>query len=396
MKNFHAIAVPLLLLITIFVVPSCQTPNEDPKIEQCAIQIKPQLESDVEIEGMLKLTITDNRTTEQKEQPIAPNGATVELLKGTYTLTIEGESKSKAKLFGRVENVQVSDNATVVIPIVAEKNAPKPERLVFEEVFFNGETNNGQMMHPDQYFSVFNNGEETVYLDGIIFAVTAHANPLPKDDFTDLLTSEKVVVVRSLLQFPGNGKNYPLEPGKRIVVAATAINHYDTNLRPNSVDLSGADFEVYFTEVPERFPADIDNPDVPNMKVIFDSLLGTGLMHPRGFMPPCIFRLGKPLDAFLKENLLETTNGKGEKARSYKVPFEWILDAVETGCEGQFAQASFAPELDRGHCFVTGCHRGMNFVRKNEMRNGRKYLIDTNNSTNDFTRIQGQNACPKK
>ena len=65
-------------------------------------------------------------------------------------------------------------------------------------------------------------------------------------------------------------------------------------------------------------------------------------------------------------------------------------------CEGQFKTRALPITVDKGNFYVTGCHRQQLAHRKTEMRNGRTYWIDTNDSTNDYERVQGQNAYPKK
>jgi hypothetical protein len=110
------------------------------------------------------------------------------------------------------------------------------------------------------YLELYNNGDSTVYLDGMIIADVIHQTVnypyLPcvvgepyTNDPTGLWT-------RQLAAFPGTGKQYPMPPGAIVVVATDAIDH-----RPFSsglLDLRGANFE--FTGA-----ADVDNPTVPNM-----------------------------------------------------------------------------------------------------------------------------------
>ena len=66
-----------------------------------------------------------------------------------------------------------------------------------------------------------------------------------------------------MCRFPGSGKDYPVEPGHSILVAAkSARNH--TESAATSIDLSGADFEVKTME-------GSGNPDVPMLPIISNS-----------------------------------------------------------------------------------------------------------------------------
>ena len=59
---------------------------------------------------------------------------------------------------------------------------------------------------------------------------------------------------------PGNGKDYPVQPGKSLLICDKAIDHREAN--SNSFDLSNADFEWY--DDSDKNP-DIDNPQVTNL-----------------------------------------------------------------------------------------------------------------------------------
>ncbi len=126
------------------------------------------------------------------------------------------------------------------------------------------------------YLELYNNGDSTVYLDGVLFGSAFHmVRALPhlsceaaapfSNDIAGLWAS-------GLAAFPGSGREYPLEPGGVVVIATDAIDH--SVLFPGMLDLSGADFE--FTG-----PADVDNPAVPNMlDVGTRAVLGHGMSFP--------------------------------------------------------------------------------------------------------------------
>lgn len=396
----------VLIALSALILGGCKEDPNNPepnKGTQCKVTVQLGLDKEVEL-AKLMLTVTDSRTLKKSETEVDKKSRTVEITldKGTYSFAVSGETVDHRTLVGAKENVVVSDAMTLSIPVqIGEAPTPEKSQLIFGDIFFNGETN-ARMMHPDQYFMIVNNGEKTEYLDGICYAVTAHGNPMPETPWTKYLADKGELPVAGIYQFPGSGKEYPIKPGEFKIVAATAINHH-TEDKPNSVDLSGADFEFLFpdVELPGRNGkiikiTDTDNPDVPNMNIIVDCFSSTGIAHPRGFWPPLLFKVEGDLSAFLKDHVMQVTNKKGETENFYTIPVDLILDGVETGCEGQFTTRALPITVDKGNFYVTGCHQQELAHRKTEMRNGRTYWIDTNDSTNDYERVQGQNAYPKK
>ena len=76
---------------------------------------------------------------------------------------------------------------------------------------------------------------------------------------------------------------------------------------------------------------------------------------------------------------------------AYKVPNEWIIDAVNTSVESRYVWNVTDPSLDSGwtHCGTIDGDKTRYFksVRRKLLyitRDGRKVLKDTNNSSDDF------------
>jgi len=73
----------------------------------------------------------------------------------------------------------------------------------------------------------------------------------------------------------------------------------------------------------------------------------------------------------------------------YKVPNEWIVDAVNTGLKDEFEWNIVSPKLDQGFTYCFNKQTDKNTEAYSVIRRsfGGK-LIDTNNSTNDFLPLQ--------
>ncbi len=128
------------------------------------------------------------------------------------------------------------------------------------------------------YLSIYNNADTVIYLDGMLLGHTPPVHrTLPSPPNVDRcalfgdairLNTDAIGAV-TLIQFPGSGQQYPLEPGQGAVIAQDAIDH--RQFVSSTVDLSAADFEVIGDD------RDVDNPAVPNMiRLVGGLYLGRG------------------------------------------------------------------------------------------------------------------------
>ena len=275
-----------------------------------------------------------------------------------------------------------------------------PGDVLIEEVFFTGtlnETNSTAV--GEQYIKFTNNSDETLYMDGLIFAA--------ENFFYSQMTSvgsywahpelEDAICIENAYRFPGNGTEHPVEAGKSIILALAAQNYSADNA--NAIDLSGADFEIY--EENDRYP-DIDNPDVPNVDVLFKRSQSLTSLHNRGYESYALFALppAMTLEAFEAEYKYDVTitfwmNGAplttsqllSRTPTAYRIPNEWVVDGVNCGVSQYFNAPQFNSSIDAGY---TGCGTvdndqtrfGKSTIRKKDAKGK---LVDTNNSTNDFT-----------
>ncbi len=358
----------------------------------------------------------------------------VNIVPGVYNITVESEIKGTGEDAVRYcaaqENVTIkNENVTLDLNIKAFPAVINNDGFIVSEYFFNGETNMGRMMHPDQYIVFHNNSLLTQYADGLTFGTTDQASISNKEPYFDgKIDMEEKVALTGMFTVPGDGKTYPVAPGDKFVVAYTAINHNEVKTwypvynedytqvvdsilvsYDNAVDLSGADLEIYQPE----FTSDTDNPEVPNA-IVTDGTWGGGYtqvggyMHPRGFYSLVVFKLqdGKQetVRNYFEENTSaykypNTTDKDGNSVEGAEIVLltvdtKNVIDAICTG-DRALVTRPFSESLDRGYFQVSGCHRQENCVRKTVDVDGVKYYQDTNNSTADFDMIKGQTAFPK-
>lgn len=269
--------------------------------------------------------------------------------------------------------------------------------FVLAEIFFAGtETPEGKRYIGDKYFVVFNNSADTLSADGLIL-VEADLNSVQKynldNDFRD-----KYFAVDAMYRIPGEGDTYRVAPGGAILIADNAMDHTEANA--NSFDLSTADFEWYDLSSSAGV-TDVDNPEVTNLDKLYCYTYTIWVPHNQGHKSFGLARFPEGVTAeqyFATDSLyvqynyeLVTAAGTfSQSKKSYMIPNEWIVDAVNLAPSETFQWLTFSERLDAGYTYVapTGNDKtrfGKAVRRKTiAVMNQRRLLMDTNNSTEDF------------
>ena len=392
--------------------------TEDDEMKEVGVTFTAQTSAEAlvsldRLEGA-KVLFTEVRSQNNFEGILNNQGiATFSLLKGVYNISIEEKldvNGDKIVVSLRMENISVNAAGQNIIGnVISTPENAVCQDFIFSEIFFNGEKNSGKMMHPDQYFTIFNPTDRTLYADGVCVANTHHLSWQEKEMWYDEFYPDRVPI-RGFVTVPGNGTDYPVEPGEMKVVAFTAIDHSKVAGYDHAVDLSGADFEIY--DGPET--NDVDNPEVPNLLKTNNSdvnVSGGFFFQPRGYVSPLMFKLenGNPatVEKFYKENVKVTRTAipanedKGIPADTIdiqilSVPTKMIIDGVQTSDVPQDIVTRVIPEIvDRGKFLVNGCHRQELAIRKKIKVGNKIFYKDTNNSTEDIEMQKGQNSFPK-
>ena len=308
---------------------------------------------------------------------------------------------------------------------------------VFKQIYYAGSNGTNGASFRDQFIEIYNNTDEVLYADSLYFGALTGNNTkftivdlskgyfLDNDSYelhkqfnwgmsigmvpADANAYKNFVYMKSLFRIPGNGKTYPVQPGASIVIAATALNHkapyVGTDNKPVNIkdpsltiDLQNADFEVYLGNVvPNPFGSDIDNLNVPNMVVIEPDNRDL-ILDATGRDAYVIFKTDKAIPVF------GSTDPKGYQKYPdpsvkvvdasttvfYQIPNSDIIDAVQIQNPNPTATARVARKLvnalDAGPVYVPdGQYSSQSLIRKTfKTVNGRRILMDTNNSLNDF------------
>ena len=121
-------------------------------------------------------------------------------------------------------------------------------QLVIEELYFGGcrKPDGKQTYTTDQYLSIANNSEETLYLDGLCIGQAAPFTTSRPSSWMLHTDMAEIPLTMMCWQFPGNGTDYPLLPGECQVVATNAIDHTAGEYGiPASLDLSHVEWAFW-------------------------------------------------------------------------------------------------------------------------------------------------------
>lgn len=133
------------------------------------------------------------------------------------------------------------------------------------------------------YVEIYNNGDTTAYLDGMLLAVSSwgfmHTDGwAPCDDpiHRPYRHDPQRVWIENAIRFPGWGREYPVAPGETRIYASDAVDHTVAAPGGTQEDLSRAHFEHVGVD------SDVDNPLARNVLSVFNTGNGAG---GRGFRP---------------------------------------------------------------------------------------------------------------
>ena len=258
----------------------------------------------------------------------------------------------------------------------------------------------------DKYFILHNNDDKVQYLDGVCFGMLSPYNSTGSNPWVskDPVTGESIFpdflpVLQTIWQFPGSGSDFPLQPGEDAVVCINgAIDH--SAEYPLSVNLNHPDYfvcynDTYFTNTSYHpTPGDKISQD-RYMSVVVNMGKGTAYAFSVSSPTLVIFKAeGMTMHEHISNVGITPVPGSNVD-NVVKIPFEWVMDAVEVfDARSANNQKRLPPVMDAGYSLQTDVYLGRSHMRKvNEAMTivkGYEVLTDTNNSLNDFYETEKQ------
>jgi len=423
---------------------ACQKKDLGNTVSPVNLNIALEYNSDVNAIGLRKdsalVRITNTTSGTIKETYTNANGVAVfeSLIPGIYTITasITISKSSYQQLSNTVVDHDVVFNGNLTNQSITEQqtniNIPVTSgrigNWVFKQLYYCGSNVSTGASFRDQFLEIYNNSNDTLYADSLYIGSVIGVNntntnypghgylPNHQYDWTKSVdmnnpnANTNYLYVRTAFMIPGTGKQYPVLPGKSLIIAQTAQNHTapyrlndNTELKVTdgtlTVDLSKADFETYLVDYkkaeagnPANFDPykyDLDNPGVTNVHVIYLSQGSEWTIENTGREAMILYTLnGADPKSFPFFALPIVTTVTPATVKYQQIPIGNIIEAVELQriSVNERGPKRIPNSLDAGPTNITaGNYTSQSLVRKTARTvNGRRVLQDTNNSANDF------------
>lgn len=278
----------IFILLFAFIIQSCSNDdneNEALKPVDFSVSLKYDATFNSQVVKKASVTIVNTETANKYTVESDETGVALfkQILPGTYSITSTkviqsaeftetfGYTPTEAEINFNGAESSVIVNATATTANIEMKTS-KVGDFVIKQIYYGGSDTKKGAVFRDQFIEIYNNSNTVQYADGLYMAqltgsttTTVASYSLPNGQF-DWSKSEGMTMGNTantdyvyginIIKIPGNGTQYPVEPGKSIVIAQNAINHkanyVDNNgkavsiLSPElTVDLSTADFEAF-------------------------------------------------------------------------------------------------------------------------------------------------------
>lgn len=316
---------------------------------------------------------------------------------GLYRVNLSGQSEDMV-FNAAADKVALSCDRTLTLSLAVSKAGT----IVIKEIYCGGckrLPQEGDYQY-DKYFILHNNDFRVQYLDGLCFGTLSPNNSNGANPWVsaggDGLSSlpDFLPVIQAVWKFPGDGDDFPLQPGEDAVVCLCgAIDH--AAQFPLSVNLNKPDYFVCYNTT--YFPNTTYHP-APGDRIsadrYIDVVVKTGKANAYTFSinSPTLV-LFRPEDTTIEDyvRLADTIIPvPGSNVDNVvKIPFEWVVDAVEVfnGTSSSNTKR-LVPSLDAGYVTLSDIYLGHTLMRRTDearsASSGYEVLVDTNNSMNDL------------
>lgn len=393
----------LIIFLLIFTAWHCSNKDEAPNLG--ILEVKLELSSglsDIPLKDVpIKIVNTIDNSEKELKSDVTGSAKFSNLPYGTYNISIL-QSTNNYALSGTLNNVVI--NSRNIITRRVKVNAVNPNAgFVIKEIYAAGAGDNYVSLFKDQFIEIFNNSSEVLYADGMylanLYGETGSSGQ--KNPISMLLPIGEYIYANAIDKIPGSGKDYPVQPGKSIVIALNAINFKEGNKKPEkAVDNTDATFERYSIKWLQEQGRDgnaffdFDNPKVPNMINIY--IFGSTNLYLMNTYGAGIVLL-KPDITFSGSDLVDyDPPTSSDVYKLMKIPANTVIDGVEILENAQAAKFKRLPKsIDAGFSYLSAdgdaFYTGKSSIRiideSASKRFGRTILQDTNNSTVDFKTI---------
>lgn len=402
----------LIIIAAILYLSSCvdmmQDASDATKVQKIEVSYKINsvtgfvpLEGDAPVDdnfsvaGLNVKFINFSEGTEETGTADANGIVSVQIIPGVYNVSVAGtvdNELGKYYLNGLAQSIAFTEpitkseaetNSDLSMNIRPSKVGP----LCFSEIYYCGAPG---YYFRDQTYQIYNNGDETYYLDHLCLAqlypqnATAHLPEWPESEGKDNYT-----YAATMWQIPGNGTDYPLEPGESIIIVQEAADH--TKIKSfkgtyGGIDNSMAEWECWSGN------ASRVNAEVPDLPYVFwagrvNRIQWLTAVKGSAF---ALYQPGEALDINDTDYWQDGVNVITPIGKTYgfaRLTPDKIIDAVELIPNMSSLDMKRIPGfIDAGATSVGAAYINKSVARKviDHRDDGTPIYQDTNNSTNDF------------
>ena len=346
------------------------------------------------VEVRVTENITGNTRTETTD---AEGKAEFTLSEGFYNVSVS-DIQGRRIFNGSADRIRLA-GGDMSMNLLLSDSYSSP--LVISEIYCGGCSKYPDEGHytTDKYIILHNYSDETYYLDGLCFGMlepynATGTNLWVKETESGTVFPDFLPVGETVWQFGGSGKDFPLEKGEDAVLAINgAIDH--TLQYPNSVNLNDSRYFVCYNQV--YYPNTTYHPVpgdlvLPSHYLTVVTKVGPSTGYPFSQTSPAVV-IFRAVDCDMAEYVAREGSVLQKPGstvmRVVKIPYSWIVDAVEVFDESMTTNKKrFPPSIDAGYVYFSGGYRGHTLHRciDEEATAEEGYTIykDTNNSTADF------------
>lgn len=367
------------------VLTSCSEDNEPSGGKKYVLTVKVKYPEDIKQDELTSLDIealnASKEISYKEGDAHTKEVSSFEVVAGQYVITSTGKLTPAISVAGSV-TADVYQDTEVTVELSSVMKSP----LIFKEIYF---ASTLPFYINDTYYEIVNNSDEVQYLDQVILgSMTLLSAPNPwKNEAGQLM--DKYPCNGYVVAFPGTGKEHPIQPGESVVIANDATNHKAAGYE-NRPDMTRANWEVYRANATMFTDTDYD---APNMDIVYcnaTTMKGFALgMFGQGLIMAKLPEGVTPADfAAQAENLMTEPNST-KTTKYLMIPSKYMLDAVEIFDQTSSAQYHTLLTKDDAGFTTTPAWSAKSVRRKAiEIKNGRVYYQDTNDSSKDFLKEQ--------
>ncbi len=326
--------------------------------------------------------------------------ASIRVAYGNYIATTEtkfAEAGGMIYIFnGTSAKIRISPQDPSLIESTLPLNFSKSGQIIIKEFYYGGcfDIPTNKSYAKDQYFILYNNSDQTAYLDSLCVGVSSPYNAPTSGKLSQWVktgTSElrdSVPLISFGWMFPGNGTDHPLAPGAQVVISLNAINHSATISA--SVNLGVTGYWAAYDPVNTKGQSTPDA-GVNLLKNFWKNGSATSWVVSQLSPALFIFTLGgKTAAQFVTSTYTDDPSTSSTISDCLMVDKNLVLDGVE--CFRDVTDSKrLRPEIDNGFIKTDGSGQGQSVHRKVDLAataaaGGRIVYQDTNNSSSDFVK----------